>query len=1039
MSNRFAGPWCIFGDFNDILEASEKRGRTIRPLWLINGFRQAVLDVGLSDVPFDGYPFTWFKSLGTPRAVEERLDHALATNSWFNIFPNASVENLVAPASDHYPILLQCSPRPRPTYHRRHFRYENAWHLESGFTDLVTNSWQVHSNNALIPKLSSCAAEMTIWKKTHCHKLKRAIEECRRHMQDTRLQAPGEDQGHMLELRKRMQRLLSQDDAYWRQHAKTHWYKDGDRNTKKIHASATSRKKVNRILSLEDDVGNKVTSDHGLKDVARNYFVNIFQQDSDFSSVLDVINPSISDNDNDLLTTPFTKAEFRDATFSMHPDKCSGPDGYNPGFYQHFWTLCGDDIFKDCCAWLTAGHFPSDLNITNIALIPKGSMQVSMKDWRPIALCNVLYKIISKILANRLKTVLPQCISDNQSAFVPGRSILDNAMVAIEVLHFMKAKTRGEDRHVALKLDISKAYDRMDWNYVMAVLHKLGFHDRWIHWMRMCVESVYYSVLVNGEQVGPIIPGRGLRQGDPLSPYLFIICAEGLSSLIRDAESRGVLTGTKVCRNAPSVSHLLFADDCFLFFKANEEQAHVMKNILATYELASGQAISLPKSEIYCSRNVPDGLKTTITNILGVQAVLGTGKYLGLPSMIGRDRKATFAYIKDRVWQKINSWSGKCLSKAGREVMIKSVLQAIPAYVMSIFQLPHTLIDSIEKMLNSFWWGNGKTTQRGIHWMNWEKLSAPKIHGGMGFKDLSAFNLAMLGKQGWKFITEPDTLVARIFKARYFPSGSYLTATVGHNPSYVWRSIMRARFIVRGGARWTIGSGASISILNEPWLTNGEFISSHVPGAHSIHNFTINSLMNLYDKSWNEQVVRQVFSADIASKILHTPLISQVEEDRIVWKGERHRRYSVRSAYRLCVTELIDSSYLWHPGYWSGIWNLKVPSKVKNLLWRMYRGCLPTRVRLLDKGVVCPTTCVSCESSHEDLLHVFFECPFTIQVWNTTGLWGSIQHTLSQTASPTEAIFYLLENLSVELSQRMSTVMWSIWKHRNLRVWDNVT
>ena len=234
LSDRFAGPWCIFGDFNDILEASEKRGRTIRPQWLINGFWQAVLDVGLSDVPLDGYPFTWFKSLGTPRAIEERLDRALATNSWFNIFPNASMETLVAPASDHYPILLQCSPRPQPTYHRRHFRYENAWHLEPGFTDFVTNSWQVHSNNALIPQLSSCAAEMTVWKKTHCHKLKSAIEECRRHMQDTRVQAPGEDQGHMLELQKRMQRLLSQDDAYWHQRAKTHWYKDGDRNTKKF-------------------------------------------------------------------------------------------------------------------------------------------------------------------------------------------------------------------------------------------------------------------------------------------------------------------------------------------------------------------------------------------------------------------------------------------------------------------------------------------------------------------------------------------------------------------------------------------------------------------------------------------------------------------------------------------------------------------------------------------------------------------------------------------------------------------------------------
>jgi hypothetical protein len=159
----------------------------------------------------------------------------------------------------------------------------------------------------------------------------------------------------------------------------------------------------------------------------------------------------------------------------------------------------------------------------------------------------------------------------------------------------------------------------MDWNYLMAVLNKMGFHQRWIQWMRMCVESVDYSMLVNGEQVGPIIPGHGLRQGDPLSPYLFIICVEGLSALIRDAERRSVLMGTKVCRQAPSVSHLLFIDDCFLFFKATEAHAHIMKNILSTYELASGQAISLPKSDIYCSRNVPNELKITITDILGVQ------------------------------------------------------------------------------------------------------------------------------------------------------------------------------------------------------------------------------------------------------------------------------------------------------------------------------------------------------------------------------------------------------------------------------------
>jgi hypothetical protein len=291
-------------------------------------------------------------------------------------------------------------------------------------------------------------------------------------------------------------------------------------------------------------------------------------------------------------------------------------------------------------------------------------------------------------------------------------------MVAIEIVHFMKSKTRGKMGNVALKLDISKAYDRIDWDYLKDVMVKMGFNQQWIHWIMMCVESVDYSVIVNEEMVGPIIPGRGLRQGDPLSPYLFIICAEGLSALIRQAEARGDIHGTKICRNAPIISHLLFADDCFLFFRADEHEAQTMKDILATYEAASGQAISLPKSEIFCSRNVHQGVKNVITNILGVQAVLGTGKYLGLPSMVGRSKKATFNFIKDRVWRKINSWSSKSLSKAGREVLIKSVLQAIPSYVMSIFLIPSTIIDAIEKMMNTFWWGHSGANNKGIHWLS---------------------------------------------------------------------------------------------------------------------------------------------------------------------------------------------------------------------------------------------------------------------------------------------------------------------------------
>jgi len=161
-------------------------------------------------------------------------------------------------------------------------------------------------------------------------------------------------------------------------------------------------------------------------------------------------------------------------------------------------------------------------------------------------------------------------------------------------------------------------------------------------------------VLVNNDTIGLVKPSRGFCQGDPLSPYLFIICAERLSSLLRYVEERGVITGTSICRGAVLVSHLLFVDDCFLFSKVKVSQSQVMNNILMVYEATSSQAINLPKSEIYCNLNALDIMKTSITNILGVQDVLETRKYLDFPSMVGRDTNATFLYIKDYVWKQIN-------------------------------------------------------------------------------------------------------------------------------------------------------------------------------------------------------------------------------------------------------------------------------------------------------------------------------------------------------------------------------------------------
>ena len=256
--------------------------------------------------------------------------------------------------------------------------------------------------------------------------------------------------------------------------------------------------------------------------------------------------------------------------------------------------------------------------------------------------------------------------------------------------------------------------------------------------------------------------------------------------------------------------------------------------------------------------------------------------------------------------------------------------------------------------MNSFWWGHGGATNRGIHWLSWDKLSVHKVHGGMGFKDLLAFNLAMLGKQGWRFQTEPDSLVARLFKARYFPTRSYLTARLGHNPSYVWRSILQSCFIVRGGARWRIGTGTNIPILDEPWLKDGRCISSNLPGADFVCNFCVDSLIDNDTKCWDTSLVQQVFSEEIASNILNTLLVAQVAGDRLIWKAEHNGVYSVKSVYRLYVEDLVDTTHLHRPGFWTGIWKLKVPPKVKNLIWGICRGVLLTRIRLQDKGVQCP-------------------------------------------------------------------------------------
>lgn len=255
---------------------------------------------------------------------------------------------------------------------------------------------------------------------------------------------------------------------------------------------------------------------------------------------------------------------------------------------------------------------------------------------------------------------------------------------------------------MAVKTDMSKAYDRIEWSFLKEVLKVLGFHDIWISWVMECVSSVSYSFLINGGPQGKVNPARGLRQGDPLSPYLFIMCTEVLSGLCQKAQENGSFPGIKVARNCPAINHLLFADDTMFFGKTNPTSCSALASILKRYEVASGQCINRSKSAITFSSKTSVEAKERVKRDLNINTEGGIGKYLGLPENFGRKKRDIFASIVDRIRQKSHSWTARYLSGAGKTVLLKAVLSAMPSYTMTCFKLPKSLCKQIQSVLTRF-------------------------------------------------------------------------------------------------------------------------------------------------------------------------------------------------------------------------------------------------------------------------------------------------------------------------------------------------
>lgn len=361
---------------------------------------------------------------------------------------------------------------------------------------------------------------------------------------------------------------------------------------------------------------------------------------------------------------------------------------------------------------------------TIVVLIPKCTPATKPEHFRPISLCTSIYKVTAKILANRMKPLLNKNISIEQTAFVPGRLLSDNCILTQELLHRMNT-TESRAGYMAIKVDMEKAFDRMQWGFVRRAMEAFGFPARWIQLVLEWISSPRFGLLINGVKSNWISATCDLRQGCPMSPYLCILCSEFLSLLIHQSSHPGL--GIKVCNSSPKISHLLFADDTILFGAATVSTATEFVKILQLNCGFSGEAVNASKSNIIFGPKVPAEAKDSILSFLGHQDVKSF-KYLGIKMRIGKIRISDYKSILDKIAGKIRSWGSRHLSMAGRVALINSTLSAIHMHNIENSPVPMSIINKINGLLSQFLW-SGSLGKHSIHFTSWNDICTPKVLG----------------------------------------------------------------------------------------------------------------------------------------------------------------------------------------------------------------------------------------------------------------------------------------------------------------------
>lgn len=343
-----------------------------------------------------------------------------------------------------------------------------------------------------------------------------------------------------------------------------------------------------------------------------------------------------------------------------------------------------------------------------------------------------------------------------------------------------------------------------------------------------CIKSAKLSVIWNGDRLDGFIPARGLRQGDPLSPYLFVLCMEVLSHKIKTAITSKLWKPCTLSRGGPTLSHLFFADDLLLFGTASSHQAAMMKEIMEAFCRDSGQKMNLSKSKIWVSPNLPLSVGRLFLQKFGVPVTRDLGNYLGVPLLSGAPTSKHFHYLVERTEKRLSGWTGKLLSRASRLVLLKSITTTLPHYVMQVCKLPQKTIDNLERVNRNFFWGS--TEHRwGIHPIVWSQVCRLKSTGGLGIRPLLAVNKVLLAKLTWRFLTFTTTSWSQILWGKYGDMGTLQSGALRRGCSSVWRGMELGFHLLRQGLddtsdhlTWTPSSRGFFTVKSAYGLLSAE-------------------------------------------------------------------------------------------------------------------------------------------------------------------------------------------------------------------------